>query len=544
MQHYNDWPNAGAFNALKPQTQKTKLEVSGYFPNYVAGTLHRAGPGGYKIARADCRDGDFACDHWFDGFSYVYRFELVPGKDVCSEVHYSSRCQVDGVIDTARRTGRLEGLTFGQKRDLRDTFDKRIQPAPELTYGSDPKSANFGVSIREPMLCEMPDVKGSRKVLVLTTDARIRKANTLEPLGITRQVKMHPDLKGQLSGAHARHDPKTGEWFNYNLELGAKTIYRIFRANPKTGKVDILAEISDRELRPAYIHSMLLTENFVILCVFSSLLKNGGMDMLWTRNIMDSLAPFNSSSKVTWLVVDRHGGGLVKKFTSPAFFCFNTTNAWEESNEDGTVDIMCELFEFKSLDVLHRFYYKNLVSNESNTAAFHKAFNKNCRISKTSQLARYRLSNVQLPGNGSVNMAFQAAPSGEATRVLTIPGSETGDLQMCNPNYLLRQHRYVWAAQDSGKSSFLDGLVKTDTETKTSVVWSVDKHTPTKPFFIPAPNAQAEDEGAILSIVYNGMTGTSYLLCLDAATMKELGRAEVGAPVGIGFHGRHTPAAC
>ncbi|KXT10940.1 hypothetical protein AC579_4 [Pseudocercospora musae] len=319
---------------------------------------------------------------------------------------------------------------------------------------------------------------------------------------------MHPELKGQLSGAHAPHDPKTGEWFNYNLELGPKTIYRVFRANPKTGKVDILAEISDRDLPPAYIHSMLLTENFVILCVFSSLLKNGGMDMLCTRNIMDSLAPLKSSSKVTWLVIDRHGAGLVKKFTSPAFFCFNTTNAWEEPNEDGTVDIMCELFEFKSLDILHRFYYKNLVSNESNTAAFNKAFNKNCRISKTSQLAR-----------------------------------ETGDLQMCNPNYLLRRHRYVWAAQDSGKSSFFDGLVKTDTETKTSVVWSVDKHTPTKPFFIPAPNAQAEDEGAILSIVYNGMTGTSYLLCLDAATMKELGRAEVGAPVGIGFHGKHTPAA-
>lgn len=108
----------------------------------------------------------------------MYRFELVPGKDVCSEVHYSSKCQVDGVIDTARRTGRLEGLTFGQKRDLRDAFDKSMQPPPELTNGSDPQNANIGVSIREPMLCEMPDVKGQRKVLVLTTDARIRKAST------------------------------------------------------------------------------------------------------------------------------------------------------------------------------------------------------------------------------------------------------------------------------------------------------------------------------------------------------------------------------
>ena len=41
----------------------------------------------------------------------------------------------------------------------------------------------------------------------------------------------------------------------------------------------------------------------------------------------------------------------------------------------------------------------------------------------------------------------------------------------------------------------------------------------------------------LLSIVLDGFQGTSYLVCLDAKTMKELGRAEYDAAIGFGFHG-------
>lgn len=41
----------------------------------------------------------------------------------------------------------------------------------------------------------------------------------------------------------------------------------------------------------------------------------------------------------------------------------------------------------------------------------------------------------------------------------------------------------------------------------------------------------------LLSIVLDGVKESSYLLCLDAGDMRELGRAEVGGVVGFGFHG-------
>lgn len=55
--------------------------------------------------------------------------------------------------------------------------------------------------------------------------------------------------------------------------------------------------------------------------------------------------------------------------------------------------------------------------------------------------------------------------------------------------------------------------------------------------FIPDPAGKAEDDGVLLSIVLGGVGESSYLLCLDARIMREVGRTKVGGIVGFGFHG-------
>jgi torulene dioxygenase len=44
---------------------------------------------------------------------------------------------------------------------------------------------------------------------------------------------------------------------------------------------------------------------------------------------------------------------------------------------------------------------------------------------------------------------------------------------------------------------------------------------------IPNPEGTSEDDGVLLSVVLDGMRGKSYLLCLDARNLSELGRANV-----------------
>jgi len=488
-----------------------------------------------------------ACSHWFDGFSTVHNFELVPGSGgQCSEIWYSSYCQVDHLIEQARRTGRLEGITFGQKRDPCDTLYHKVKSVFAPYAATTPRTANIGVVIRDPMPGELKhtqDTYGNvagRRIRSVTTDTCNTKhfdADTLEPLGVTRQEHLHPSLTGPVSAAHAAHDPVTGEIFNYNLSFGPTQTYKVFRACQKSGKVDILAKYSSgRDVHGAYIHSLLLTEHFVVLCIWPAFFAGTGLSILWQRNLLEAIAPFDLKAKATWLVVDRHGKqGLVKQFKSPAFFCFHTVNAWEEQgHNDSTVDIICELVEFNNLNILHRFYYENLVSDERNVKDFDRTHGKNTTLG----LARYKLADVPLNnGHSKVKKSSRTSP---AERILYIPAPAAGDLPRINPRYALRPHRYVWSVLDRGKSSFLDGLGKTDTETQTCLVWEYPRHTPGEPIFVPAPDAQQEDEGVVLSVVLDGDTGMSYLLCLDARTMEEVGRADVGAAVGLGFHGVHV----
>jgi torulene dioxygenase len=107
----------------------------------------------------------------------------------------------------------------------------------------------------------------------------------------------------------------------------------------------------------------------------------------------------------------------------------------------------------------------------------------------------------------------------------------------------MKENRYVYTTVHRGFSAFVDGLSKVDTVTKEALYWDNQKgHTPGEAIFVPDPEGTDEDDGVLLSVVLDGFKEMSYLVCLDAKTMKEIGRAECGCPVGFGFHGTHLKA--
>lgn len=84
---------------------------------------------------------------------------------------------------------------------------------------------------------------------------------------------------------------------------------------------------------------------------------------------------------------------------------------------------------------------------------------------------------------------------------------------------------------------FVDSKSKFDIETKAASYWVTPKHTPGEASFIVDPAQSNEDSGFLLSVILDGEEATSYMLCLDAETMLEIGRAEAGVAVGLGFMG-------
>ena len=515
------------------------------------GVLYRTGPGGHQITTA--KNKSFAVSHWFDGFAQTHRFELLPQSEgnVITHVKYNSRHTCDRLVEKIRKTGDMPITTFGQQRDPCESFFKKVMSTFQgvsLERGETASGVNVGVTVKANMPVpeglaskgktppEAKDNSSSTKInsLWLKTDnASLQSIDptTLEPIAAIRQPKLHPDLKGPFAAAHSRTDPVTGDWYNYNLEVGRQATYRVFSVSAKTGETTIRATLTGGPIRAAYLHSLLLTENHVILCIFNAYFSLGGAKVLWTRNLIDAMQ-FDPKKKNLWLVVDRrHNKGLVAMYESDPFFAFYPVNAWEEaSTTPSTVDIIADIPTYPNLDILKRFFYQNMKGTAPGSLNYVDGKGTTCKAT----LTRFRLPSV-----GSSAIPTTHSPS-EIETVFTAPSVDTPELPTFNPRFATKPSRYIYGVSDRGNSTFLDGLLKHDTQTHQAVVRMVHAQSPGEPIFIANPEGTEEDDGVCLSVVLDGTRGKSYLLCLDARTFEEVGRAEMNVVVPFGFHGSHV----
>lgn len=521
------------------------LEVVGHFPAYTAGVLFRNGLGPRELA-TDKRN-IFRVNHWFDALAQVHRFQIYPqDANGRTRITHNSRRTCDTVIERIIRTGDRSGYTFAAKYDPCLTFFQKLQsffkPAPRASPSdvsiSVTLSANFpGLSKtgKERYGPFMDDVE----TLCNKTDAsqiQMLDPQTLEPLGIARQETLHPLLKGPTSGAHAKVCPFTGDVYNYNLEFGGRLgAYRVFHVSASTGQTSILATI---KAPPAYLHSMFMSENFLILCVWNSFFSAAGAPILWMRNYLEALAKFDSSKPATWYVIDRiplkeGGRGLVATYTSDAFFCFHTINAYEEPSmtSPGQTDIVADFCSYESTEVITRFYIENMISDSPKAKAYSDPANKSCRAAFT----RVKLESVSSAGPVGLN---------KVQPVFKLPAGSAPELPSLAGQVRTKKHRYVYGVTDTGAATFFDGLIKYDVSDPTNITsktWSRHGQSAGEPIFIADPaRLHEEDGGVLLTVVLDGVAGKSYLLVLDAQNMTEVARANVDGVVGFGFHGTHV----
>lgn len=526
------WPNDAGFDTDYQEHEAVDLVVKGNIPQYASGVLYRTGPLGFKAPS----DGTgYSAKHWFDGFACVHRFEI-DFSSGSPRVTYTSRRTVDEILEKVRETGKLEGMTFGAKRDPCDSFFKKVMT---MFFAGKRVYDNIGVTLSINMPGAESVNRGVKpasnghtsgiETLHAKTDGAVYKnidPVTLEPKGVATQRRLHPELVGQLAASHAKTDPTTGDLFNYNLELGYKSTYRVFCTSASTGKTTILATFQGK---PAYLHSLFLSQNYVILCVWNSHITWGGVSMLYHQNVVDAIAPFNPKDKATWYVVDRVGKGLVATYESDPFFSFHSINAWEEpsSSDPNRMDILCELSLYDNTDVLHRFYYDNLMSLHDDSKNYAGKKRMSCLPSQVQ---------FRLPSVGAGAAPSQALP---AELVYKADKFISTELPIINPAYLTRKHRFVYGCTDRLKSTFMDGIAKFDNTTQSSIIWETEGHTPGEPIFVANPEGTKEDDGVLLSVVLDGFKEKSYLLVLDARDLSELGRAEMAGPLAFGFHGAY-----
>ena len=94
------------------------------------------------------------------------------------------------------------------------------------------------------------------------------------------------------------------------------------------------------------------------------------------------------------------------------------------------------------------------------------------------------------------------------------------------------------SGESTQKTGWLDRIVKVDVAEGRTIEWREESCSPGEPVFVAAPDAEAEDDGVLLSVVFDSRSGRSFMLVLDAADLTELARAEAPHHIPYGFHGQ------
>ncbi|KAL2205477.1 torulene oxygenase [Sarocladium strictum] len=551
------WPNSSGFETPEHRGP-ISLTVKGSIPSFAAGALYRTGPGRNRLDGLPNGKIHYV-SHWFDGFAHTHKFDIK--KD--GSVEYSSRRNGDEYAERVRKKGWRSAITVGQKSDpCVGMFAKTMsffQPMPrsELDFNVVVNANMPGLSRREKEAQEAVTLghqrTGTRNIFISSDQSGLQELHpdTLESVGFTGQNHLHKDLQGQLSASHGQRDPKTGDLYNFNLKLGPTPTYRVFRTDAATAKTEILATIFGQDAPPAYVHSTFLTENYFVLALPSTHFGMNGIKIVWERTLLDAMVPFTKDQLTQWFIVDRrHGKGVVARFTSPAGFFFHSINAFEETftdeNGEQRTAILADFSAYDSPDIMHSFYYDVMLNRED---SFTKFWNDKTR--RENSLASIRRFRFPLPARSAKTPTWTYSKTDKvesAELVLSIPNPHAGELPSINPLYATKPTRYVYSLAYRGLGTLMDCIVKTDLQTREAIIWSGPSGSqPGEPVFVPRPSDGKgegdEDDGVLLSVVLDGANERSFLLCLDAKTLEELGRAEVEFAIGLGFHGVHLPEA-
>lgn len=380
--------------------------------------------------------------------------------------------------ESYERAERGDGIGQGFATDPCRAIFKRVQAffSPDFTD-------NANVNLMQ---------LGERYVAMTETPLPVEfDPHTLETLGHAAAAP------GQITTAHPHYDRERGEAVNYAAHLGPRSTYRVYTTDARDRRRTV-AKVPVKE--PSYMHSFGMTERYVVLVEFP--LRVNPLRLASGRRSFIESYRWQPDEGTRFLVIDRRDGGVKMTATAEPFFCFHHVNAWEEGDE-----VVVDLIAYDDASVIDRLYIDRL---------------RNDSEQSPDQLRRYRIT----PGSDRAEGEVLLDRHVELPRI---------DYARVNA----KPYRVMYACgMRPDEPDWLNELVKFDVETRTLRTWHEPGCYPGEPVFVGRADRDAEDDGAVLSVVFDSSTGRSFLLVLDAASFGEQARAEVPHHIPFGFHGQ------
>lgn len=306
-------------------------------------------------------------------------------------------------------------------------------------------------------------------------------------------------VPGELTTAHPHLDRSSGGMLNYAAKLGPRNRYRFFGVAPDSSESEVVASVPVGE--PAYMHSFGLSERWFVLAEFPFVVNPLRL-LLSGRPFIENFR-WKPELGTRFTLIDRSSGEARGPFTSDACFGFHHVNAYED--ESGAV--VADISTFDDAEIVESLYLGRLRDGAPVPAP---------------SLTRFVID----PDGGTVTAERLVDEPIDLPRI---------NYGRCNE----RPYRYVWGAgMEPGSGSFFDRIVAVDLDARTTRTWYEPGSYPGEPVFVAAPDAAAENDGVLLSVVLDAPAQSSFLLVLDAADLSELARARVPHHIPFSFHGQ------
>ena len=331
------------------------------------------------------------------------------------------------------------------------------------------------------------------------------------------------NIPGDLTTAHFKTLPD-GTLVNFTraFPLGG---YHVYKLDPVTLKRTEIAFIPDRNpASPAWVHDFAVTENHVVIVETPIFVNIASMTFGIETDYAFSMEWKPQEGTRVFVVPLKSPPGVesapVLSYSAPPFFFFHVANAFEE---DGSIHV--DLAAYDNPTILNDLNLSNIMEWPGKD------------ISRSS-LRRLSLPLVPPPSSSP----SEPIPVGIPRAVLT-DESKAGhfsEFNTVNPVTRGHKHRYVWGLGAQRPTNLGNSLCKIDCKAGEVILWHENGSAPLEPSFIPTPMTNGEkpheDDGVIVSIVMSA-AGSSYVLFLDAASMREVGRANLPFTIPYRFHG-------
>lgn len=292
--------------------------------------------------------------------------------------------------------------------------------------------------------------------------------------------------------AHPKLDPTTGEMLTFGyIPNRPLVLFSTVNANG-----ELVRTVPVKLDRPAMIHDFVITPKYAVFPAWPQT-----FDM--TRMFKGQSPWFFDREKLTnWVLVPRTGDGKPLSFEAKTAFAFHLLNAHESGDE--IVVIGCRYPRFPG----------SLTFGETDSD---------------------QSANAAVPYRWRLNTKTNAVTEG--------PIDDTpAEFPRHNDAFVGKEIRYGYFGIGDGE--FFDGLRKYDLTTgKPADHKYGDGRFGGEGVFVPRPDSKSEDDGWLLTYLFDKGRNASELVVIDAADMKAQPVARIHLPTRVpyGFHGTWVP---